>query len=104
VVAAPEIGALGYASNLRILDTAGLVSPSALAYYPLPADQLLTDNAVPSGLIHDQRPDAVVALDAYVQRTLLADPAFVADYHPIARYPAPVWMSKELLVFTRNDR
>ena len=45
VVAAPEIGALGYASNLHMLDTVGLVSPVALRYYPLRPDQLVTDNA-----------------------------------------------------------
>src|SRR5207302_6293892 len=32
VIAAPEIGALGYASNLHILDTVGLVSPVAIPY------------------------------------------------------------------------
>ena len=51
VVAAPEIGALGYASNLHILDTVGLISPVALGYYPLPPDQLVTDNAIPPRLI-----------------------------------------------------
>ncbi len=51
VIAAPEIGALGYASNLRILDTVGLVSPAAIPYYPLPREQVLTDNAIPPQLI-----------------------------------------------------
>src|SRR3712207_7496209 len=47
VVAAPEIGALGYTSGAPILDTAGLVSPEATRYYPLPAEMLVGDNAVP---------------------------------------------------------
>jgi arabinofuranosyltransferase len=101
VVAAPEIGALGYVSNLRVLDTVGLVSPAALPYYPLPPDALVTDNAIPARLIEDQRPDVVVTLDAYVQRTLLVDPAFQRDYYLEASYPAVIWQSKELLVFRR---
>jgi hypothetical protein len=101
VVAAPEIGALGYASNLRVLDTVGLVSPSALPYYPLPADQLVTDNAIPAGLIDDRQPDAVVTLDAFASRSLLPDAAFGRQYELAARYPASVWQSQELLVFRR---
>ena len=103
VVAAPEIGALGYASRLRILDTVGLVSPAAWAYYPLPADQLVTDNAVPASLIADARPDAVVALDAFVERTLLVDPAFQRDYRLEQAYPVDVWHSTRVLVFRRVD-
>ena len=53
-----------------MLDTVGLVSPVALAYYPLPADQLVTDNAIPARLIVDQQPDVVVTLDAFAQRSL----------------------------------
>jgi hypothetical protein len=103
VVAAPEIGALGYASNLRVLDTVGLVSPSALPYYPLPADKLVTDNAIPAGLITDRKPDAVVTLDAFAARSLLPDPSFQRDYRLAASYPATVWQSQELLVFRRVD-
>jgi arabinofuranosyltransferase len=103
VVAAPEIGALGYSSNLRVLDTVGLVSPSALPYYPLPADQLVTDNAIPARLISDHQPDAVVTLDAFAARSLLTDPIFEQDYQLAARYPANVWQSHELLVFRRVD-
>lgn len=101
LVAAPEIGALGYASNLPILDTVGLVSPAALAYYPLPEDALVTDNAVPAGLIRDQQPDAVVAFDAFVERSLLVDPSFVRDYRLEHAYDAAVWQSHHLLVFRR---
>jgi arabinofuranosyltransferase len=103
VVAAPEIGALGYASNLRVLDTVGLVSPAALPYYPLPADQLVADNAIPARLIVDRQPDVVVTLDAFARRSLLEDPAFMRDYRLAASYPATVWRSQELLMFRRVD-
>jgi arabinofuranosyltransferase len=100
-IAAPEIGALGYTSGLRMLDTVGLVSPAALAYYPLPPEALVTDNAIPAALITAQRPDAVVTLDAYAQHTLLEDAAFVREYQLVDRRPADVWQSRELLVFRR---
>jgi hypothetical protein len=103
VVAAPEIGALGYASNLRILDTVGLVSPAALPYYPLPAEQLATDNAIPPRLIAEQKPDAVVTMDAFAERSLLRDPGFLAAYRLDRTYEAPVWASQQLLVFIRRD-
>jgi hypothetical protein len=103
VLAAPEIGALGYASNLRVLDTVGLVSPAALPYYPLPADQFVTDSAIPARLISDRQPDVVVTLDAFAQRSLLPDAAFQRDYQLQAEYPANVWQSQELLVYRRVD-
>jgi len=103
VVAAPEIGALGYASNLHILDTVGLVSPVALGYYPLLPEQLVTDNAIPPKLIMDQRPDVVVTLDAFAQRSLLPDAAFNRAYRLERSYPAPVWQSEQLLLFRRDD-
>jgi len=101
VIAAPEIGALGYASNLRILDTVGLVSPVAIPYYPLPREQVLTDNAIPPRLILDQQPDVVVTLDAFAQLSLLPDAAFQRQYVLERAYPAAVWQSEELLVFRR---
>jgi hypothetical protein len=68
----------------------------------LPAELLVTDNAVPAGLITDQLPDAVVTLDAYAQRTLLRDSTFQREYHLERSYPAQVWQSQELLVFRRT--
>ncbi|MGI9148898.1 MAG: hypothetical protein ACR2IK_20505 [Chloroflexota bacterium] len=103
VIAAPEIGALGYASRLHILDTVGLVSPVSLAYYPLLPDQLVTDNAIPPRLITDQRPDVVVTLDAFAQKSLLPDAAFQHAYTLEHTYPAPVWQSEELLLFRRDE-
>jgi hypothetical protein len=101
VIAAPEIGALGYASNLHILDTVGLVSPAALPYYPLPREQVLTDNAIPPRLIVDLQPDVVVTLNAFAQQSLLPDVAFQHDYRLEQSYPASVWQSDELLLFRR---
>jgi hypothetical protein len=101
VIAAPEIGALGYASNLAILDTVGLVSPAALPYYPLPSEQVLADNAIPPRLIADLQPDVVVTLNAFAQQSLIPDIAFQRDYRLEQSYPASVWQSQELLLFRR---
>jgi hypothetical protein len=101
VIAAPEIGALGYASNLHILDTVGLVSPAALPYYPLPREQVVADNAIPPRLIVDLQPDVVVTLDAFAQLSLLPDSAFRRDYRLERSFPAAVWQSEELLMFRR---
>jgi hypothetical protein len=103
LLAAPEIGALGYVSNLPVLDTVGLVSPAATPYYPLPANQLVTDNAIPARLIDDRQPDAVVTLDIFAKQSLLPDPTFQRDYRLEASYPSSVWQSQELLVFRRVD-
>ena len=73
----------------------------ALPYYPLPRDQVLTDNAIPPRLIVDQQPDVVVTLDAFAQRSLLPDPAFKRDYRLERSYPASVWQSEQLLLFRR---
>jgi hypothetical protein len=104
VIAAPEIGAIGYASNLRILDTVGLVSPEALPYYASPSAPAGEDNAIPPRLIEDRRPAAVVALDQFARERLLPDPAFQRDYRLAWTTPATVWRSQELLVFVRNER
>ncbi len=103
VVAAPEIGALGYASGLRILDTVGLVSPEALRYYPLPAEQLVSNNGVPARLVEERQPDAVVALDEFARLSLLPDPAFQRDYALVRAVPAPIWQSQAVLVFRRVE-
>ena len=101
-MAVPEIGAFGYVSGARILDTVGLVSPEAMPYYPLPSDQLLGDNAVPLALVRDRQPAYVVALDQFVRRSLQPSPWFRERYALVARYPAHVWLSDEVLVYRRD--
>ena len=77
------------------------ISPAALPYYPLPRDQVLSDNAIPPRLIVDLQPDVVVTLDAFAKQSLLPDAAFQHDYRLERSYPASVWQSEELLMFRR---
>jgi hypothetical protein len=101
VLAAPEIGTLGYYSRARILDTVGLVSPVAARYPPLPREMLASDNAIAPALIRAERPEYVVSLDQFLRQSLLPDPWFREAYELIERRPARIWASEELLVFRR---
>jgi hypothetical protein len=104
VLALPEIGALGYYSRSQVVDTVGLVSPASVAYYPVPMDQVLGDNAVPRALIRDVRPDYVVSLDTFVAGSLMTDPWFESSYQLIDERPTPTLPNyKALLVFRRLE-
>lgn len=84
-VAAPEIGALGWATRARVLDTAGLVSPSALARPGTAGDP---GGAIPPRLLRDTRATALVALDRFLEPSLVSDPGALAGWSEVARYPA----------------
>lgn len=100
VIAAPEIGALGYASRLRILDTVGLVSPAVLRFYP-PTGQLAgADNMIPPAAIAALRPDVVVSLDQFAG-LLRSDPWFAGTYQVEQAIPVSIWASTRMLVFRR---
>ena len=102
VIAAGDVGALGYYSQAHILDTVGLMSPAASAYYPLPADQYVINYAVPARLILDHRPDWVVLLEVYGRRSLLPDADFQAAYQLEQTVPTDIYGSNGLLVYQRR--
>lgn len=101
-VAAGDIGALGYFTNARILDTIGLISPVSLEYYPIPDDDYVINYAIPARLIMEQRPDWLVMLEVYGRNTLLKDPRFLASYRLIDEIPTDIYGSRGLLVFQRE--
>ncbi len=101
LVALPEIGAFGYATRARILDTVGLVSPEATRYYPLPVG-FTGENAVPSALIRDTWPDFIVGHDRYLQPPLLNAAWFRRDYRLVATIPARIWNGSQVLVYERT--
>jgi hypothetical protein len=102
VVAAGDVGALGYYSNARILDTVGLMSPVATAYYPLPASLYVINYAIPPQLIEDQKPDYVVLLEVYGRAGLLQDPRFLRQYQLIKLIDNDIYGSNGLLVYQRR--
>ncbi len=84
-VAAPEIGALGWATPARVLDTVGLVSPAALRWLDRP---LADGGAIPPRLLRETDAVALVALDRFLDPTLAADPGALARWTEVARLPA----------------
>ncbi len=103
LLAAGDVGALGYYSNARILDTVGLMSPEASAYYPLdPALYALDVYAVPPKLIRDYKPDYVVLLEIYGRNGLFIDPEFLSDYELSQKIPTDIYGSDGLLIWTRR--
>jgi hypothetical protein len=102
VVAAHDIGAVGYYSRARLLDTLGLVSPEATAYYPLdPALLATTGTAVPPDLIIAQQPDYIVILEAYGRNGLLKDPRFRALYTLRETIETDIYGSRGMLIYER---
>jgi hypothetical protein len=102
-VAAGDIGALGYFTNARILDTLGLISPISLKYYPLPADDYAINYAIPARLIDEQQPEWLVMLEVYGRNTLLKDPEFLASYRLVDEIPTDIYGSRAMLVFQRGS-
>lgn len=102
VLAAGDVGALGYYSGARVLDTVGLISPQSVPYYPLPATDYVINYAIPAQLILDQQPDVLVILEVYGRQSLLPDPRFEAAYSLERRIPTDLYGSRGMLVFRRR--
>lgn len=99
VVALQEIGTFGYFSGAPILDVGGLVSPAARRFYPLPKR-----DAIPAGLIREQRPEWVVSFDVFVRGPLENAPWFRREYHLVEQIPASYipWRTKAVLIYRRR--
>jgi len=102
LVAAGDVGALGYYTGARILDTVGLMSPEASGYYPLKPELYTITYAVPAQLILDRRPAYVVLLEVYGRKGLFKDPAFLSQYSLYAKIPTDIYGSDGLLVWQRR--
>jgi hypothetical protein len=119
VVAAPEIGALGWTFDGKILDTEGLASPEVLPFHPLrvpderPSGGL---GSIPGRAIAALRPDVVVSMEVFstdfVRKSAtlpeLSDyalwwkePVFADDLH-LPNLPAALWGSRWTMVFSRD--
>jgi arabinofuranosyltransferase len=104
VIAAGDIGALGYFTGARILDTVGLVSPITLDYFPIPESYYVINYAVPPDLILDQKPEFVVILEVYGREGLLRDQRFNQEYQLIDSIPTDIYGSQAMLVFRGRFR
>jgi hypothetical protein len=101
VLAAGDVGVLGYETNARILDTVGLNSAQSLKYYPTNPDYYVTNYAIPPDLILDNQPEFIVLLEVYGRKGLLVDPRFQGRYHQIAKLPTDIYGSDGMLIFQR---
>ena len=102
VIAAGDIGALGYDTNARILDTLGLISPQTLRHYPLDPSLYVIPYAMSPQLILDQQPDWLVAPEVYLRRGVLPNTQFQAQYQLLETIPTDIYGSHGLLVFRRK--
>ncbi len=102
-IAAGDIGAIGYMTNARILDTVGLISPDATTYYPLPERDYVINYAIPAQLINDLQPDHLVILEVYGRQTLLRDSDFLNSHTLIEEIPTDMYGSEGMLIFSRQS-
>ncbi len=102
IIAAGDIGALGYDTNARILDTLGLISSQTPNYYPLDPSLYVINYAVPPQLILDQKPDWLVAPEVYLRKGVYPNPQFQAQYQLFETIPSAIYGSNGLLVFRRK--
>jgi hypothetical protein len=101
LLAAGDVGVLGFYTPGRILDTVGLNSPVSTRYYPLPPEEYVINYAIPAQLILDQQPDFVVLLEVYGRNTLLKDPRFLQEYHLLDKIDTDMYGSDGMLIFAR---
>lgn len=79
VILMPEIGVLGfYLPQVRVLDSAGLVSPEALAFFPTSPE--LGPGGIPPQMVKEFLPDMIIAGEAYCRTGLLSDAWFLSNY------------------------
>jgi len=103
LLAAGDVGVLGFYTGARILDTVGLNSPISTSYYPLDADLYTINYAIPPDLILDQSPDYIVILEVYGREGLLKDPRFHNAYHLRQKTPTDIYGSDGMLIFEKKS-
>ncbi len=102
VLAAGDVGVLGYYTNTRILDTVGLNSPQTLDYYPLDESLYVINYAIPPDLIRDQEPDYLVFLEVYGRAGLLKAPFFNEEYTLLHKLPTDIYGSDGMLIYKKE--
>jgi hypothetical protein len=102
VVAAGDIGVIGWVTRAPILDTIGLISPEAVSYYPLDPSLLVINYAIAPDLIRDLQPDYLVTLEVYVRQSLLPLLWFQQDYELLKKMDTDIYGSDGMLIYRRT--
>jgi hypothetical protein len=106
VIAAPEVGSLGYYSNARILDACGLVSPEVHPYLPVPNNERVGSDvgAIGVQMVEQLAPDYVVSMELFCAASLGRSDWFKAHYDVVGIIPLPhqCWGSNNVLIFKRK--
>jgi hypothetical protein len=101
VLAAGDVGVLGYFTPARILDTVGLNSPESSDYYPLEEKYYASAYAIPPSLILDKQPDYIVILEIYGREGLLKNSQFWQEYAIKQIIPTDIYNSNGLLILEK---
>ena len=104
--AAPEIGAFGFYFRGHIYDACGLVSPQALPFLPVPADERLNGavGAIGTAFVRATLPGYVVTIPLFSSKSIDADSWFRANYNLVGRIPLAMELSgsAEVLIYARK--
>ncbi len=98
VLAASDVGVLGFYTDAQILDTVGLNSPIALEYYPVDPAFYVINLATSPDLILDQKPDFVVLLEVYGRLGVFKDSRFKDSYRLLEKIPTDIYGSDGMLI------
>lgn len=101
LLAAGDVGVLGYYTQARLLDTVGLNSPQSTRYYPADPKIYVINYAIPADLILDNMPDFITILEVYGRNDLLKDPRFIRSYLLVHKISTDIYGSDGLLIFRR---
>jgi len=103
ILAAGDVGVLGFLTHANILDTVGLNSPNSTQYYPIDPIFYVINYAIPPALILDSLPDYIVILEVYGRAGLLQSPDFWQKYQLQYKIPTDIYGSDGMLIFKRTE-